>query len=307
MELYFAPLEGITTYMYRNTHAEIFGGADAYFAPFINPSEQEKISKKGIKDILPEHNQAGKPKVQVLTNNAEAFLKFRKKIEAFGYEEININLGCPAARVVQKGRGAGFLANLDGLERFFEDIFSKCSMPISVKTRIGYAHKEEMERLVEIYNQYPLSLLIVHPRTRADFYEGTPDMEAFSKVYHASKSDVCYNGDIWSVLDYQKIKETFPDLKSIMLGRGAIKNPALFREIKGGKALTTEELVVFSRKLMGNYYEVLRSETFTLYKLKEIWVYCMQNYPKEKKIAKAIKKAKTFSDFSSAIGYLPEL
>lgn len=307
MNLYFAPLEGITTYTYRNTHAELFGGCDAYFAPFINPSDQEKISKKGMRDILPEKNKTVNLKVQVLTNNAESFLRFADKVKSLGYNEINVNLGCPAATVVKKGRGAGFLCSPEALDQFFDEIFSKSDINISVKTRIGYASENEMQRLMQIYNRYPLSLLIIHPRTREDFYNGVPNHEVFFRAYHESKNKVCYNGDVSYGADYQNITTRYPDLESVMLGRGAVKNPALFREIRGGNPLTTAELVAFSERLMHNYYEVLQSETFTLYKLKEIWVYMMQNYPEEKKIAKAMKKARTFSDFTAAIGYLPEL
>ena len=67
-KLYFAPLEGITTYMYRNIHNEMFGGCDAYYAPFITPSDNEKIGRKGFRDVLPENNAGVNLKLQVLTN-----------------------------------------------------------------------------------------------------------------------------------------------------------------------------------------------------------------------------------------------
>ena len=76
MRLYLAPLEGITTYIYRNTHMEMFEGCDSYYAPFINPSENEKVSRKGVRDIVPENNEGVNLKAQVLTNNAVAFCKF---------------------------------------------------------------------------------------------------------------------------------------------------------------------------------------------------------------------------------------
>ena len=221
MDYYFAPREGITSYTYRNTHAELFGGADSYFAPFINPSDQEKVSKKGMRDVLPERNSEIDLKVQVLTNCALSFTKFAKKIQAAGYNSLNINIGCPAARVVQKGRGAGFLRDTEGLERFFEELFAKNDIAVSVKTRIGFASSDELVRLMEIYNRYPISLLIVHPRTREDFYNGVPNMEAFSYAYETSVHPICYNGDINSKEDYIKITERFPNLHSVMLGRGA--------------------------------------------------------------------------------------
>ena len=307
MKLYFAPLEGITTATYRNTHKQMFEGADAYFAPFVNPSEQEKISKKGMRDILPERNEGINLKIQILTNNAESFLRFVEKIKLMGYDEININLGCPASTVVRKGRGAGFLQYPELIDNFLCEIFERSDIKISLKTRTGYSSGEEMERLLGIYNKYPASLLIVHPRTREEFYKGEPDMDVFKKVYGGSVNKLCYNGNIFSAADYERINSEFPNLDSVMIGRGAIANPAIFREIKGGKRINTAEIIEFSQRLMHNYNEILDSDTFTLHKLKEVWVYMISNYPDEKKIAKAIKKASKLSDFSAALQCLPEL
>ena len=148
MNLYFAPMEGITTYIYRNTHAQMFGNNAAYFDPFINPSEQERISQKGMRDILPENNTAQTPYVQVLTNNASSFFKFCQRISELGYDRININLGCPAGTVVKKGRGAGFLRDKDALDDFLSSVFSNSDLEISLKTRIGFYEGEEMEELL---------------------------------------------------------------------------------------------------------------------------------------------------------------
>lgn len=305
MKLYFAPLEGITTNIYRNTHAEVFGGCDGYYAPFITPSDNEKISRKGLRDVVPEKNEGLSLSVQVLTNRADSFLKFARKIRGLGYREVNINLGCPFERVIQKGRGAGMLKDKEALDRFLDGVFSGTDLLVSVKTRIGFRSGEEMERLSEVFNCYPLSLLIIHPRTREDFYKGTPDMAVFSKAYEQAASPVCYNGDILTGEDFNRISDQYPELSGVMIGRGAVKNPALFREIRGGEKLTTQELVAFSDRLSENYYEVLRSETFTLQKLKEVWGYMLQNFPEEAKIAKGIKKATSRAELSEIIHRLP--
>lgn len=306
MKLYFAPLEGITTYIYRRTHAEMFDGCDEYYAPFISPTENERISIKNLKDIMPENNLV-QPKVQALVNNADALLGFMDKIKELGYDEVNLNFGCPSSTVVKKRKGAGFLRDTDELDSFLYEVFEKCKMPVSVKTRTGYFSGDEMDTLIDIYNKYPISLLIVHPRTRMDFYNGEPDMAVFEKTYTMSKNKLCYNGNIFNVSDFKYIAERFEKLDSVMLGRGAVANPALFREIKGGKKLTTAELIEFSERLIDNYYAVLKSDTFTLYKLKEIWMYVMMNFPDEKKIFKGIKKANKLSDFTRTIKLLPEI
>lgn len=307
MNLYFAPLEGITTYTYRNTHAAMFGCCDAYFSPFISPGCDEKVSLKMLRDILPENNTAIPLKVQVLCNHPEAFRRFALKITELGYDEVNINLGCPSGTVVGKGRGAGFLREPGSLEEFLDEVFSHNDIKISIKTRAGFYSGDEMPGLMRIYNKYPMTQLIIHPRVREDYYKSFPRFDVFTEAYQASKNPVCYNGNVFDTDDYNRITCDYPQLEGVMLGRGAVANPALFREIKGGARLTTAELLEFTQKLKDNYYELLRSDTYTLHKLKEIWLYMMWNYPEEKKILKAIKKSDKCSELMNAINKLPEI
>ena len=306
MKLYFAPLEGITTYTYRNAHSEMFGECDKYFAPFITPTANEKISLKSLRDILPENNMK-RPVVQALSSNAEAFLGFAQKVKDLGYNEINLNFGCPSGTVVKKMRGAGSLRDLDALKRLFDGIFSRTDMTISVKTRAGFYSHDEFDEILSIYNKYPISELIVHPRIREEYYNNLPNEESFEKAYKGAKTKLSFNGNVYSVKDYEKITQKYKKLDSVMIGRGAIKNPAIFREIRGGKHLETKELVDFSHILEERYLKVLGSEIYTLHKLKEIWIYVMQNFPEEKKILKAVKKANRLCDLNSAIGCLPKL
>ncbi len=307
MKLLFAPLEGITNFVYRNTHNEMFPGCDEYYSPFITPSEDDKVNRKGLNDIIPGNNPGIVIKPQVLTNSAEAFLKFAEKIKAVGYDEVNLNFGCPSQTVVKKGKGSGFLKEPDRVDIFLEEVFRVHPMKISVKTRTGFLDSSEMDNLMEIYNKYPMELLIIHPRTRSDFYNGVPDLEVFKRAFYASENPVCYNGNIDTVKDYERIKNIFPELECMMLGRGLIRNPALVREIRGGERITTGEIVEFSKHLAENYQATLRSETFTLNKLKEVWMYMIQNYPGEKKIFKTIRKANKLVDFMGAIECLPEI
>ncbi len=306
MKLYFAPMEGITTYTYRNTHAQMFGMCDKYYAPFIVPSADERISLKTLRDLLPDRNCA-KVVPQVLCNCSEAFDKFAEKVYYLGYDELNLNLGCPATTVVKKKRGAGALLDTERLDQFLDHIFSNPRIQISVKTRVGFYQYDEFDQLLEVYQKHPLSLLIVHPRVREEFYKGTPHMESFEKAYRLLKEKLCYNGNITNVSEYETIRGDYEGLEHVMIGRGAVTNPAIFREIKGGDPLKTEELIAFSNLLEERYLELLQSDAFTLHKLKEVWQYLFLNFPEEKKIAKAVKKANKLSDFNNAIHHLPEL
>ncbi len=306
MNLYFAPMEGITTYTYRNTHNELFGMCDTYFTPFLVPTEQERITRKTLRDILIENNSA-KIIPQILCCCEEAFLKFTEKIKEIGYDEVNLNLGCPSGTVVKKKRGSGALKDPVELNRFLEQIFSVSDVKISVKTRAGFYDHSEFDKLLEIFNRYPISELMIHPRVREEYYNGFPNMQTFEKAYQNSSLKLCYNGNVVTVRDYENIVANYSTLNSVMIGRGAVKNPAIFREIKGGEPLKTEELIAFSRLLEERYLKVLGSEVYTLHKLKEIWLHMVGNFPEEKKILKAVKKSNKLSDLNNAIQYLPEL
>ncbi len=307
MKLSFAPLEGITGYIYRNTHAEFFGSCDDYYTPFISPSDNSKIGRKGFRDMLPENNDLIKPIVQVLTNNSVSFLKFTEKLKEYGYNEVNINLGCPSPTVVNKKRGSGLLHEKELLESFLAEIFEKCDIAISIKTRIGFSSPDEFDDLLNLYNKYPVKLLIIHPRCRADFYKGNVNAEAFTLAYKNSKVPVCFNGNVFTKEDYNKVASKFPDVHSIMLGRGAVANPALFREIRGGKRITTEEMLEFTEILKERYNAILSTDKFTMHKLKEIWLFMMWNFPKEEKIYKTVRRTESLSELMRAIHSLPQL
>ena len=303
MKVYFAPLEGITTYTYRNAHAANFSGVDTYFAPFIVPTENERISMKTLKDILPENNDV-KVIPQVLCSSGEAFCELAKKVKALGYDEVNINLGCPSGTVVKKKRGSGALRDTEFLDKLLDYIFSHADIKISLKTRTGFYSHEEFYELINIYNKYPATELIVHPRVREELYSGVPNMDSFDYAYKNSVHKLCYNGDVVTAEDFNKICERYPDLNSVMIGRGAIQNPAIFREIRSGDKIKTEEFLEFSHILEERYLDVLGCEHYTVHRLKEIWLYIMKNFPDEKKVTKALKKSNTLNDINSAINDL---
>ena len=252
MKFYFAPLEGVTGYIYRNAYNKFFGQEiDKYFTPFIVPTMNYCFTSKELNDIKPEHNKNMKVIPQILTNNVEYFLSTTEKLNEFGYDEINLNLGCPSGTVVSKFKGSGFLAKREELDMFLEEIFSRANCKISLKTRIGKDSPNEFYELIKIFNKYPLEELIIHPRIRQDFYKNTPNMEVFKDAIKLSKNPLVYNGDIFSVEDFKKFKSECPSIDTVMLGRGLMANPGLIGEIKE-KSIDVAFLPLDSRQ--GNFY-----------------------------------------------------
>ncbi len=306
MKIYLAPLEGITGWIYRSAVHECFGGFDKYFIPFIRPNQKGHFSAREKKDILPEHNKEMQAVPQILTNCSEDFLYTAEKLQEYGYEEINLNLGCPSKTVVTKGRGSGFLSDPDKLDRFLEEVFDRCPLKVSVKTRLGMEDAEEFHRLLAIYNRYPLEELIMHPRVQKDFYKNTPNLQVFGEALLKSRASVCYNGDITSVSDYCKLKDRFPDLECIMTGRGVLADPSLARQLRGGKGLDKEELRRFHDIVYEGYCQEMSGDRTILYKMKELWFYLAGVFADSKKYAKKIKKAERCTVYEQIIEELFE-
>ena len=302
MKFYFAPMEGLTGYIYRNAHHAFFpGGIDKYFSPFIFANQSDGFKARDMKDILPENNPGIALIPQLLTNSANDFIHTAKKIKGLGYHEINLNLGCPSGTVVSKGRGSGFLAKRAELDAFLDQVFSQQVTKISVKTRIGKDRPEEFHELIEIYNKYPMQELIIHPRVQTDFYKNTPNMDAFSAAFHQSKNPVCYNGDVFTKQDFNKFTSENPGVETVMLGRGLLMNPGLVHELIYDGKLDKQLLKDFHDEVYDGYKRVLFVEKNVLFKMKELWNYLIVIFCDNLKHAKRIKKAQSLRDYDEAI------
>lgn len=299
---YMAPLEGITGYVYRNAYHAFFEPADKYFIPFLNPNQKRKFSSRERNDILPEHNRGMYAVPQIMTNKAEDFVRLARQLrEEFGYEEVNLNLGCPSKTVVGRHRGSGFLILTDELNRFFEQVFDQLDMKVSVKTRTGKFSHDEFEELLDIYNRYPLEELIIHPRVQQDYYKNTPNLDVFSYATEQSSNPICYNGDIHSAEEFEKWKERFPETETVMLGRGILKNPGLAGMLKGGEMPEKAQIRAFHDKLYEGYLEINSGDRNTLFKMKEIWTYMGDLFTDSKKYMKKIKKAEKLTVYEEAV------
>ena len=179
MKYYLAPMEGITGYVYRNSYKKYFNNIDKYFTPFIVTNKSRSLKSKELRDVLPENNKGMNVVPQILTNDSEGFIITCKKLKQLGYNEINLNLGCPAGTVVSKNRGSGFLAKREELDMFLDEIFKISDINISIKTRIGKDSPQEFYELIKMYNKYPLEELIIHPRIQKDFYGNKPNLQVF--------------------------------------------------------------------------------------------------------------------------------
>lgn len=306
MKYYLAPMEGITGHIYRNAYEKYFHNIDKYFTPFIVPNQSLSLKTKELRDLLPENNEGLNVVPQILTNDAEGFILTANKLKQLGYNEINLNLGCPAGTVVSKKRGSGFLAYPEELDKFLDEIYKINDMKISIKTRLGKEIPEEFYNLIEIYNKYPLEELIIHPRTREDFYGNTPNLKIFKEALSLSKHSICYNGDIFTTKNYNKIVKEFSEIDKVMLGRGVLANPGLIGEIRENNFINKEVLKEFHDEIFENYTILLNEDKNAMYRMKELWGYMSHIFTDNKKYYKKIKKAQKAKDYREAVSRLFE-
>lgn len=314
MKLYFAPMEGITTYIYRNLHYKYYKGIDKYYSPFVSPGPNQGLSVKEIRDVLPENNPDIPLIPQLMTNRSEDFIMAAKVMKDRGYTELNFNLGCPSGTVVSKKKGSGFLAYPDDLNRFLEEVFNdpfivNKEVEVSVKTRAGKASHEEWPRLMEIYNQYPMKELIIHPRVQQDMYKNTPSWDVFAQAVEECKVPLVFNGDIFRVPEFLAFIERFPQIDRIMLGRGIIRNPELAERILAldgeGTAVPDQfdkkTFRLFHDELIEAYSDYMYGERPVLYKMKELWFYMISMFPDSQKIGKKIMKSNHLDEYRSIV------
>lgn len=246
---------------------------------------------------------------QILTNQTETFLEIAKCLKNCGYEEVNFNLGCPSGTVVSKKRGAGFLSVPDELDHFLEEIFAKCPLDISIKTRIGIESEYEWEDLLAIYQKYPIKELIIHPRYQKEFYKGTPHVEAFKQaadILKNSSTALCYNGDITSAKSFRDLIKKVPSTEAVMLGRGVLANPELAQLLRNEdlELLYPDKLSTFKAfhdEILTGYIDYMSGDQPVLFKMKELWNYMGTYVHASESLLKKIRKAKRLSDYRSTV------
>lgn len=303
MQIYFAPLEGITGYVFRNAYAKYYGGVDKYFTPFITPHTKKLMNSREKRDILPENNAGLYVVPQVLTNKAEELVDICERLKEYGYDEVNLNLGCPSKTVTAKGKGSGFLENPAALEEFFDRFFKVSDTKLSIKTRIGVSEVEEAERLFRIFERFPFEEVIIHARLQQEFYQGTPHYDIFEDYCARSRHSLCYNGDIRTREQLENLDARWEKCEKFMLGRGLLFHPgALLTD--DAKVPKEEEMARFRRfhdELVAGYDVYMCGDRNVLFKMKELWGYWSVQFPGQEKLLKQIKKTNTLAEYRSLV------
>lgn len=293
MQLYFAPLEGITDSIYRRLHHKYFPGVDRYYMPFFSPTMHRCLTKKEDRELPLAASEDFAAVPQIMTKNPEDFLWAAQQCAERGYQEVNLNAGCPSGTVVSKGKGSGLLADPDALDRFLDQIYSKTVLPVSIKTRLGLKSSEEFPRLLKIFNRYPVQELTIHPRVRTDFYKPPVQLDQFAYALENTKLPLCYNGDIKNLSDLKQIKERFPKVESFMIGRSLVGDPGMLSP--GGTQV--DVLKLFHDHLLEEYSICFGSTRNAMFRMKENWHYLGPHFEGGEKLFKSLRKTTDIAEY----------
>ena len=292
MQYYFAPMEGLTDSIYRTLHHKYFPGVDRYYMPFISPTIHRALTHKEDRELPFASSVPFTAVPQILTKVPDDFLWAAQVCADRGYDEVNLNVGCPSGTVVSKGKGSGMLRDKDALDRFLDKIFQKAPLPISVKTRLGLESPEEFPALLEVFNRYPIKELTIHPRVRKQFYNGSVYMESFDFAAQNSRNPLCYNGDILTLSQAEALTVKYPQVQSIMIGRGLIADPGMLSGGTGKKALEC-----FVNDMMDAYEEAFGGSRNAIFRLKENWGFLHTRFEGSEKLWKRLRKSTDPQEF----------
>lgn len=294
MRYYFAPMEGLTDSIYRRLHHKYFPGVDRYYMPFLSPTIHRTLTHKEDRELPLADSVDFAAVPQILTKVSEDFLWAAQVCQDRGYDEVNLNVGCPSGTVVSKGKGSGMLRDAAALDRFLEEIFQGSPLPISVKTRLGLENPEEFPALLEVFNRYPIKELTIHPRVRKQFYDGGVHMDWFDYAVEHSSNPLCYNGDILSLADAEALQRKYPKIDAIMIGRGLIADPGM---LSGGTDV--KALEGFMNELMAVYEVEFGGSRNAIFRLKENWGFLHDRFEGCDKLWKRLRKTTDADEFKS--------
>lgn len=301
MQLSLGPFQGITDAPFRNVFKKHFGGIDKYYTPFFTGIQKDHAKNMQVEEIDPRFNDVASLTPQILSTDADEILRFAKQCKELGYKEINLNMGCPFPRVANKKRGCGLLPYPEKIDAMLCRVFEQIDLGFSVKCRLGYFSPDEIVPVIEIFNQYPLSELIIHPRIGKQLYKGEADVKRFAELIPTIKAPLIYNGDIVSVDSFERIREQVQPVNEFMLGRGLLANPFLSEEIKGKKDKTIERLHAYVIDLYEDRLRHAGGSPKVLGRMKELWSYLMYSFNESQDIWRKIKKLTALKEYEDAV------
>ncbi len=206
--------------------------------------------------------------------------------------------------VTRKQRGSGLLPYPEAILSLLDFILPQLPLKLSIKTRLGLNHPDELITLLPRLNDYPLTEIIIHARLGKQLYKGNTDPDSFGRCLELSRHPLVYNGDITNPHDLLDLQTQFPSIHKWMIGRGLLADPFLALTIKGHHYSHEQQrakLMAFHHDLFTEYQKHLAGPAHLLGRMKQIWLYLATAFPEQQKLWKRIKKTSTIDHYCTTI------
>ncbi|MFZ5797217.1 MAG: tRNA dihydrouridine synthase [Desulfobulbaceae bacterium] len=273
--LMLAPMQGLTNRALRGLFVERYR-PDVVFTEYVlvKTDRGEPISRSDRQEVGAA--EGGVPLiVQLIGGDPEAMLAAARAVQELGAAHLNINLGCPYGRMARKVAGGTLLGEPEQLATLLKLLRPAIRGSFSVKARSGVDDPGQLPRLVELFEECGVDFLIVHPRTVRQRYNGPADHRVTAEVVRRTRLPVIANGDIFTEEDGRRVRAQ-TGAAGLMLGRGAIADPFLFRRLRSDypavshPELKAAEVRDYLLALLARYEELFCGEQQVLYKMKEV-------------------------------------
>jgi tRNA-dihydrouridine synthase len=222
-------MQDVTTLQFMRVVAR-HGGPDVYWTEYFRVYPNSHPDKWILKSIT--ENPTGRPVVaQMIGNDILALVRTAKLLQKYPVAAIDLNLGCPAPIVYRKCAGGGLLREPQKIDAILGALRDAVTVPFTVKTRIGFESVDEFDELLPIFAKHPIDLLAVHARTVKQMYRPGVRYDLITRAAQELKCPVLANGNVHSAA---QAKQLLADTgaRGLMIGRGAIRNPWLFDQIR---------------------------------------------------------------------------
>ena len=288
-----APLQGVTDNVWRMAQHSVFGGVDAYYAPFMRV-EHGEVRRKDLRDVDPQRNQGITLIPQILACQPDHVLMMVDALQQMGYKRIDINLGCPFPPIALHRKGSGMLAYPELAEEMFKALATVEGVEYSVKMRIGWDKNDQWRDILPLLDIIRPANIAVHPRTGKQQYKGELDIEQFEAMLSASPWPVIYNGSLRTVEDIEQTLQRYPTLAGVMVGSGLAANPGMF-----APNASPDDYRRFHDLLVEGYTEQLNGGEAQLVRhLQDIWQTFLPGT--NHKLFKARRKSRTLDQYENA-------
>lgn len=302
--IYFAPFQSITTHTFRRVYNVHFKGLSKCYTPFFAKidhdtrlSDRKQLELQLLPPDLPEVVP------QILSKDPVEIIRFARICESLGFRELNWNLGCPHAQVADKKRGSGLLKYPEIVEDILSEVMPLMPLKFSIKCRLGYESKDEILKLIPIFNKFAVHELTIHGRIGRQLYSGDSDNQTVKHLLPMLNIPFVHNGDINTLQNFSDVSSLLPEVNTWMIGRGILSNPFLPEEILGiePSADRNIRLKSFLNDLYFGYRKDKDDRLSVLDLLKEYWDYLEHWFSEPQRVKRLIKKARTFSEYEDAV------